>query len=118
MNSGLNVKHLISLIPNRSIITNSDKNVGVSILPTEWYEKEYQSQILKGGHELVNLTEDECLAQLANKIRVFKTECTSNQRKLLDPMWPRCTVKYRLGVMKLVPKVNSNSSFCNCIVCF
>ena len=105
VDSGLNVKHIISLIPNRSIVTNSDKNVGVSILPTEWYEKEYQSQILKGGHELVNLSEDECLSQLASKISVFKAECTSNQRKLLDPLWPRCTVKYRLGVMKLVPKV-------------
>ena len=106
--SGLDVKKVISLIPSRTIITNSDKNVGVSILPAEWYDKEYQSQILKGGHELINLSEKECLAQLSNKIRVFKAECTSKQRKLLDSLWPRSALKYRLGVMKLVPKVILN----------
>lgn len=102
---GLDVKQLIGLIPDCCIITNSDKNVGISILPPEWYEKEYLSQINKGGHELVILSEDECLAQLSNKIREFKSNCSPAQKKLLDSLWPKAFVKHRLGVMKLVPKV-------------
>jgi hypothetical protein len=109
--NGLDVKQIIALIPDRCIITNSDKNVGISILPPEWYKKEYLSQISKGGHELVDLTEEECLARLSNKIREFKVGCSLVQRKLLDSLWPKKVVKHRLGVMKLVPKVKFKNNF-------
>ena len=106
--SGLDVRKLLSLVTQGCIITNSDKNVGISILPPAWYEKEYQSQISKGGHEFVNMTEGECLAYLSKQIDDFKKGCSQDQLKILTSLWPKSVIKKpRLGVMKLVPKVNS-----------
>ena len=103
--TGLNIKKLLNLIPENCIITKSDKNVGISILPPEWYAKEYKNQILKGGHELIEMTETQCIANLLNKIRIFKEGYCSEQRKVLNKMWPRNVAKPRIGVLKLAPKV-------------
>ena len=61
---GLDIGSLLSLMPEGSVITTSDKNVGISILPYEWYIKEYETQMEKGGHENVNISEDECSRHL------------------------------------------------------
>ena len=104
---GLNVKKMVNLIPQGCIISASDKNIGVSILPPSWYSKEYHSQILKGGHELVDISESRCLALLNGKITNFKKNCSKNQEKILRGFWPRKSVSIpRIGVMKLVPKVH------------
>lgn len=97
---------LLKLVPEDCIITQSDKQVGISILPHSWYEKEYQNQIVKGGHELVSMSEGQCLASLHKKISEFKSSCTEVQKKTLLQYWPRVRVdNYRIGVLKLVPKV-------------
>ena len=116
--TGLDIKQLIAMIPEGCIITNSDKNVGISILSPEWYAKEYQIQITKGGHEFVDWTETKCLAHLSNKITDFKNNVSPVQRKLLDSLWPKKKImKHRIGVMKLVPKV-SKHNICSCIYDF
>ena len=81
--SSLTAKDLMSLVPDDCIISPSDKQVGISVLPKSWYEKEYQSQLVKGGHELVNMTEAQCLLSLKDKILKFRESCTINQRKIL-----------------------------------
>ena len=104
--NGLRVKEIVNLIPSGCIISPSDKNLGISILPPEWFAKEYETQVVKGGHESVDLTEDECLAMLLKKIRTFQAECSDVQLKLLRQFLPRPVEKPRLGVLKLVPKVH------------
>ena len=89
------------------MITASDKNVGISLLPPEWYAKEYQNQVIKGGHEPIEMTEESCIQYLISQIRSFRKQCSNDQQKILNNLWPKTTVtKHRIGVMKLVPKVH------------
>ena len=104
--SSVKAKDLMKLVPDDCIISPSDKQVGISVLPYSWYEKEYKSQIVKGGHELVDMTEMQCLNLLKDKILKFRENCTKNQRKILKEYWPRLKIDQpRIGVLKLVPKV-------------
>ena len=101
---------LLKLLPNNCIITPSDKQVGISILPYAWYIKEYNSQLEKGGHEKVNISEEKCVAILLNKITDFKNNCSKVQNSILIKHWPKNKEdKHRIGVLKLVPKVNFHS---------
>ena len=104
---GYNTKDLISLIPQGCIITMSDKNVGVSILPPQWYAQEYNNQIIKGGHQSVNMSEAECITFLCNRIHKFRISCSSLQKTLVNSLWPKEYFgNHRIGVMKLIPKVH------------
>ena len=60
--SGLSYSKLVGSLPPGSIITKSDKNVGISVLPLEWYIREYEVQIAKGGYVKVDMSEPQCLA--------------------------------------------------------
>ena len=103
----VHAKDLVFMIPDDCIISPSDKNVGVSLLPSSWYSKQYHEQIAKGGHELQIMDEPQCLAMLLRKISNFKKSCSATENKILVKWWPRNTVKEpRIGVMKLVPKVH------------
>ena len=103
------VQDLIRLNPDGCVITVSDKNVGISVLPIDWYSKEYKAQIQKGGHILINKTEPECLALLYRAIQEFKESCNAEQTRLLNTNWPREPRNHRIGIMKLVPKVHKLS---------
>ena len=106
-NTGYNVKELISLIPKDCIVTISDKNVGISLLPPDWYFQEYMSQISKGGHQKIEIGEQECIRMLCNEIDNFKESCSSLQSNLVKSLWPKEPFKnHRIGVMKLIPKVH------------
>ena len=106
--SGINLEQILKLIPKDCIISQSDKNIGVSLLPPAWYAKEYHTQIEKGGHEKVEMSENQCIATLNKIINDFKENCTKNQAKILKKFWPRQKpTTYRIGVLKLVPKVIS-----------
>ena len=50
------------MIPQDCIISPSDKNVGISILPPSWYSRQYREQIDKGGHELQTMNEAQCVS--------------------------------------------------------
>ena len=45
--TGDNINDIIKLIPRDCIISQSDKNVGISILPPAWYAKEYKTLQIK-----------------------------------------------------------------------
>ena len=103
--NGIEIKEILDSIPKDCIITQSDKNVGISLLPPSWYAKEYKSQIEKGGHEKIDMSEDSCLAMLQKKILVFQKR-NEKQTKILSKYWPKeKPSKFRIGVLKLVPKV-------------
>ena len=70
-------------------------------------ECKYQVQLEKGKHELMKLSEDQCLAKLHKSITDFRTCCSDNQRKILQQYWSKGTTdKQRIGVLKLVLKVH------------
>ena len=94
------------MLPSNCIITNSDKNIGVSILPFSWYKKEYEVQIEKGGYKRINMTEDQCLAMLCGKVKTFQENYTTEQKQLIKKYIPYSNKdSYKLGVLKLIPKV-------------
>ena len=106
-NNVAEAKDLMQLLPHNCVVSPSDKGVGISVLPYDWYCKEYESQVRKGGHEQIQMSEDQCLAMLHRKISDFKQSCTEDQKKILSKYWPRAKIdKYRIGVLKLVPKVS------------
>ena len=101
------MKGLKNLVPKHCIISQSDKNVGVSILPAAWYMKEYQVQVERGGYQLVNMTEEECIRMLKFKIEDFKSKCTPPQLKIINSHKTDSVKNHRIGVLKLLPKVSS-----------
>ena len=102
----IDMRNFQRTLPHSCIITQSDKNVGVSILPYEWYMKEYEVHIQKGGHEAVHISENQCLAMLNKVVEDFKNNCTPTQRKILIQHWPKTAdASQKIGVLKLLPKV-------------
>ena len=94
------------MVPKGCIITPSDKNLGVSILPLEWYRREYAVQIEKGAYIKVNKTEEQCIHMLLEKTTQFIENCSSYQKSLIDEYAPRRSNETpRLGILKLTPKV-------------
>ena len=104
-NTGINIQTVSNLIPDDCIISQSDKNLGVSILPPSWYEKEYNSQIIKGGQEKMNISEFQCIKILNTKIEEFRNTLSRSQRLVFKHHWPLASKSHRIGVLKLVPKV-------------
>ena len=105
--SGQSIRFIQNLIPIGCILSPSDKNLGISLLPPRWYEKEYAAQEIKGGYELQQISETQCVNLLLNKIDSFRLSLTEEQRLILKPHWPRGPVQVpRIGVLKLVPKVH------------
>ena len=106
--TSVGVKSLLKLVPEEVIISPSDKQVGISVLPFSWYEKEYRNQVVKGGHEQIQMTESHCIAVLQKRILNFRSQCSDVQLKILSEHWPRNkVVTHRIGVLKLVPKVKT-----------
>ena len=51
-------------LPSDTIISNADKNIGIALLPIQWYVEEYFRQQEKGGFETIDISEKQCLANL------------------------------------------------------
>ena len=64
----VDMREIKKLIPANSILSPSDKNLGASLLPPSWYQKEYEAQIQKGGYELQIIDENQCIRLLLDKI--------------------------------------------------
>ena len=56
------IEQIIALIPRNCILSPSDKNLGVCMLPPLWYDKEYKAQVLKGGYEIQDISEAQSLS--------------------------------------------------------
>ena len=99
-NKGIILNDILKMIPGECIISQSDKNIGISLLPPSWYAKEYRSQILKGGYEEVSMSEEQCLKTLRKLIHDFQKNNSANQSRILAKFWPKYTpAKFRLGVL-------------------
>ena len=59
----VDIRKVKNLIPENCILSPSDKNLGVTLLPPQWYQKEYQSQIIKGGYELQIFSESQYIVK-------------------------------------------------------
>ena len=104
------MQKIIELIPVNTVLSPSDKNLGACLLPPSWYQKEYASQIQKGGYELQEITENQCITLLLSEITKFRANLSTEQRKLLKEKWTRGPqASPRIGVLKLVPKVHKLS---------
>ena len=71
----------MKIIQDRCIITNSDNNVGISILPPEWDVKKYKSQIFKGDHKKVEISGQECLVIYPERSKHEKKTSQMTRRK-------------------------------------
>ena len=76
------------------------------LLPIDWYKHQYQVQKEKGGHIDTGLAEDECLQIIFKAIFDFRNELNGNQKELFKKYFKKCKPNYRVGVMKLVPKIH------------
>ena len=97
-------------LPANTIISIADKNVGIALLPTQWYVDEYYRQQDKGGYETIEITEKQCIDNLEFYIKKFKDFCSPEQRVILKGVWPRTKGEPRIGILKLVPKVHKLKS--------
>jgi hypothetical protein len=73
-------------LPEDTIISNADKNIGIALLPIKWFIEEYQRQQIKGGFETIEITEKQCLANLELYISKFWDLCSNKQRAILKPV--------------------------------
>ena len=101
-------RSIFEMIPDHVVITNYDKDVGVSVLPHDWFRKEYEAQIEKGKYTLVSMTESQCLSFLHKKSEEFLNKCTEKQRSLVRKLLPHVPKEsFKLGILHLLPKVNT-----------
>ena len=101
------IQHMQGLVPDSCILSPSDKNLGVCMLPASWYQKEYETQVVKGGYELQNETEQQCIGNLVRSISDFGKGLNNEQNTILNDHWPRkCHGPFKIGCLKLVPKIH------------
>ena len=94
-------------LPKNVLITVSDKNLGVCLVPIEWYPMAYDVLVQKGGYILIDMSEDACISLLKAKIQELWAECTPEMKKLLHTVMPKQPEsKFRIGVMKIIPKIH------------
>ena len=104
------MKKMVDLIPTNAILSPSDKNLGACLLPPSWYEKEYESQIEKGGYELQDMDENQCISLLLSQITKFRAGLSREQTIMLMEKWPKgFQVEPKIGILKLVPKIHKLS---------
>ena len=100
-----------NLLPNGTILTLSDKGLGPCLLPIEWYVQQYEVQSQKGGHVATNMSSDQCINFLKDVIQEFRTGLTPEERELLKTYYSKSNPNYRVGVLKLIPKIHKLSVF-------
>jgi hypothetical protein len=102
-----------NILPKDTILTVSDKGLGPCLLPVEWYIKQYQVQSQKGGHVLMNMSADQCINFLKNAIQTFRSGLTLEEKSFLQAFYVNSNPNYRVGVLKLVPKIHKLREFDN-----
>ena len=104
-------KTVQNLLPSGTILTESDKGLGPCLLPIDWYVEQYEVQSKKGNHVATNMSEDQCLHFLKNAIQTFRSELSSEGKVFLKKYFAGSNPNYRVGVLKLVPKIHKLSEF-------
>ena len=93
-------------LPENSIVTNADKNIGIAIVPIQWYIEEYYRQQEKEAFETVDLNEKQCIELLDYIILKFRESCNTEQKQILKKVWPKTGGTKKIGIMKMIPKVH------------
>lgn len=94
-------------LPDDIVITPTDKNLGVALIPIAWYKIQYDIHCEKGKHEKSEMSEGQCINFLNKKVEDLKNSCSLSQRKLLREAWPNTfNKKSRIGVLKIIPKIH------------
>ena len=105
-----NYKNMKKSIPEGTILSISDKNLGPCLLPIQWYINQYQHQADIGGHVPLNISEQQCLVIMLGNIQTFRATLSLSERITLKSYFVRCNPNFRVGCMKLVPKIHKLKS--------
>ena len=101
------------MLPPGTMLSISDKGLGPCLLPLDWYILQYAVQSEKGNHIKTGLSSDQCINLLNRVIDTFRTSLNLKERETLKQYFKTPYPKYRVGVLKLVPKIHKLSSFDN-----
>ena len=99
------------MIPVGTILTTSDKGLGPCLLPIDWYIDQYKVQAQKGNHIPTNMSSEECIHFLKTAIDRFRSALNPEERSILKKFFANCNPNFRVGILKLVPKVHKLSVF-------
>ena len=100
-----------SLLPPGTILAESDKGLGPCMLPIEWFIEQYKVQSLKGSHVLTTMSNDQCINFLKHSIDVFRSKLCTEGKMILKQYFHNSNPNFRVGVLKLVPKIHKLSKF-------
>ena len=102
-----------SKVPAGTILSTSDKNLGPTLLPIEWYVEQYKAQSVKGNHVATGMSDDQCINFLKRTIEHFREELGPEERVALKQYFTNSNPNYKVGIMKLTPKIHKLSTFCS-----
>ena len=100
-----------NVLPHGTILAESDKGLGPCLLPIDWYVEQYEVQSSKGHHVPTNMSEDQCIQFLKNAIQAFRSNLSPAGKIFLKKYFTISNPNYRVGVLKLVPKIHKLSEF-------
>ena len=100
-----------NILPTGTILAESDKGLGPCLLPIDWYIEQYKVQSNKGNHVPTNMSEDQCINFLKNAIQDFRADLCQDGKIFLKKYFSPSNPNYRVGVLKLVPKIHKLSAF-------
>ena len=101
----------LKLTPKGTIWTSSDKGMGPCLLPVEWYVEQYKVQAEKGKHAVPGLSSDQCINLLKVTIQNFRSTLKVKERELLKQYFVGGNPNFRVGVMKIIPKIHKITDF-------
>ena len=101
----------LKLTPKGTILTSSDKGLGPCLLPVEWYVEQYKVQAEKGKHAVTGLSSDQCINLLKVTIQNFRSTLKVKERELLKQYFVGGNPNFRVGVMKIIPKIHKITDF-------
>lgn len=105
-----NYSNMKKSIPEGTILSISDKNLGPCLLPIQWYINQYHHQADIGGHVPLNISEQQCLVIMLGNIQTFRGTLSASERITLKSYFVKCNPNFRVGCMKLVPKIHKLKS--------
>ena len=100
-----------NILPVGTILTVTDKGLGPCLLPVDWYVEQYKVQSQKGNHVVTGMSADQCINFLKKAIESFRVALCPEERVSLKNYFAHSNPNFKVGVLKLVPKVHKLSVF-------
>ena len=104
-------KNAQNIVPEGTILTTSDKNLGPVLLPIEWYIEQYKTQSVKGNHVVTKMSADQCINLLKRTIENFRTDLLPLEKIEFKKYFSKSSPDVKVGVLKLVPKIHKLANF-------